>query len=361
MRFSNAAKQKGSLLWARLLRRINKRKLKIKLVAIAKDEAAYLPDWIFHHLQCGFDHISIYVNNTSDNTPEIIKALKPEKRVEFIDGNSFFEDQTRPPQISVYRHELQRSRWQGYTHVMFLDIDEFLLSQNLDLNFRALVSGINEKVCSFQWVHKMDEHELFMPPVTESLVGRRAPQVKSVISTSIAFEHMNAHNVFHPDLDYLLADGSTVHFSRENFSKLSAEEQQAPLKDWFVMHRMLRHEIEYTAALKRGRPIGQNEQSSIFKDNRNGIFDSTKNELFQFPKVALENYNKQRKAFFQRFNLMPEIKRGQDQVLVRYHDVLDMIKNAPLEEAETLQKVLKNITNEEVLAAYQLFLSRHQA
>lgn len=45
-----------------------KTELKIKLVAIAKDEAAYLPEWIFHHLYFGFDQIDIYVNNTSDNT-----------------------------------------------------------------------------------------------------------------------------------------------------------------------------------------------------------------------------------------------------------------------------------------------------
>lgn len=45
--------------------------MKVKLVAIAKDEAAYLPDWIFHHLYFGFDSIDIYVNNTTDNTYDL--------------------------------------------------------------------------------------------------------------------------------------------------------------------------------------------------------------------------------------------------------------------------------------------------
>jgi hypothetical protein len=329
------------------------------LVAIAKNEAAYLPDWIFHHLYCGFDQIAIYVNNTDDNTPDIINAFEFEKRVEFVDGNRFFDIEIRPPQISVYRHELLRSRWQGYSHVMFLDIDEFLMSQNLELDFRSLLSTIDSDVCSFQWIHKMDEHELFMPPVAESVVARRAPQIKSVISSSVDFEHMNAHNVFSRNIDYSLSDGSKIRFTQENYSRLSPEEQKAPLKEWFVMHRMLRHEIEYTAALKRGRPIGKQKQKSIFKDNRNGIFDASKNEDIHFPRAAYAHYNEKRTEFIQKFNLQPLIKQGQECVLARYQDVLHMIENAPFEEASTLKTVLKNITQPEVLAAYKVFLKKH--
>lgn len=63
--------------------------MKIKLIAIAKDEAAYLPDWIFHHLYFGFDSIDIYVNNTTDNTNDLKLFLEKEHRVSFIDGDSF--------------------------------------------------------------------------------------------------------------------------------------------------------------------------------------------------------------------------------------------------------------------------------
>ena len=64
--------------------------LKIKLVAIAKDEAAYLPEWIFHHLYFGFDAIDIYVNNTTDNTHELSQYLAPLESVSLIDGDSYF-------------------------------------------------------------------------------------------------------------------------------------------------------------------------------------------------------------------------------------------------------------------------------
>lgn len=84
--------------------------MKIKLIAIAKDEAAYLPDWIFHHLYFGFDSIDIYVNNTTDNTNDLKLFLEKEHRVSFIDGDSFFDPSVAKPQESVYKHALDLAK-----------------------------------------------------------------------------------------------------------------------------------------------------------------------------------------------------------------------------------------------------------
>ena len=46
-----------------------------RLVAIAKDEASYIADWIHHHLYFGFDQIHVYVNRTTDNTIAILKEI----------------------------------------------------------------------------------------------------------------------------------------------------------------------------------------------------------------------------------------------------------------------------------------------
>jgi hypothetical protein len=49
---------------------------RILLAGIAKNEAAYLPEWIFYHLNIGIDVIRVYVNNTDDNTLQILDKLK---------------------------------------------------------------------------------------------------------------------------------------------------------------------------------------------------------------------------------------------------------------------------------------------
>lgn len=37
-----------------------------KIIAVAKDEGAYLAEWIFYHLYKGFDEIEVLINRTTD-------------------------------------------------------------------------------------------------------------------------------------------------------------------------------------------------------------------------------------------------------------------------------------------------------
>ena len=52
----------------------------VKLVAIAKNEAPYIPSWVFHHFNIGVDLIEIYINNTDDNSLKICRKLKKDNR-----------------------------------------------------------------------------------------------------------------------------------------------------------------------------------------------------------------------------------------------------------------------------------------
>ena len=63
-----------------------KKLIKIKLAAIARDEAAYLPEWIFHHLDFGFDEIEIYINNTVDNSSAVLENITDNYPVKVINA-----------------------------------------------------------------------------------------------------------------------------------------------------------------------------------------------------------------------------------------------------------------------------------
>jgi hypothetical protein len=117
---------KGEFYWfyAKLLNVFTQNNdLKVKLVAIAKDEAAYLPDWIFHHIYFGFDHISVYVNNTTDNTEKLKERLSLNTQVSFLDGDKYFNHGNVAPQISIYKAELKLSKKQGFTHVELMKVN----------------------------------------------------------------------------------------------------------------------------------------------------------------------------------------------------------------------------------------------
>jgi len=112
---------------------------KVKLVAVAKDEAAYLPEWIFHHLTIGFDEIDIHVNNTTDNTWELQNKLKALPQVNFIDADPIFSGGYVFPQEEVYEQALLSARAEGFTHMMFLDIDEFWFSPSIEFSIKDFI------------------------------------------------------------------------------------------------------------------------------------------------------------------------------------------------------------------------------
>lgn len=92
------------------------------LVAIAKNEGAYIVEWIAYHLSIGIDRICVYVNDSSDNTSSDIAKLCPYYPIRLV---SWPSKNRRSPQRSAYADALERFRdtnWMG-----FWDIDEFIV------------------------------------------------------------------------------------------------------------------------------------------------------------------------------------------------------------------------------------------
>ena len=65
---------------------------RIKLIAIAKNEAANLTEWIYHHFSIGVDFIDIYINGSDDNSLNICKKIKAaDHRFNFFDADQFLQ------------------------------------------------------------------------------------------------------------------------------------------------------------------------------------------------------------------------------------------------------------------------------
>ena len=94
--------------------------IRVKLAAIARDEAAYLPEWIFHHLEFGFDEIEIYINNTTDNSLAVLANIKRNHPVVVTDANALFKQSTKNFQGQAYQALTKKAIADGFTHLMFL-------------------------------------------------------------------------------------------------------------------------------------------------------------------------------------------------------------------------------------------------
>ncbi len=323
-------------------------KNKVKLVAIAKDEGAYLVDWIFHHLYFGFYAIDIYVNRTSDNTFEIADKLKSLEQVRFLDGDAFLKQDNKNFQTDVYFSAYQNEANSDISHILFLDIDEFWTPANFKDEINTCISSLGGDVISFEWFVKTDEETQFKAPFSTNNFGNRGRFVKSISSLGLQARSVQAHNIHADHADYRLADGTPFKFNGWKNGRVSEGELKSPLKDYFVVHRMFRSQMEYLSLLARGRP----SSNMRFKDNRAGYPSKNANEQWEISEETLSSYNLQRYEFIERYQLKASIDSAREFIKQRYKNVLRLIETASREEAEFLESALQNIDISEALTSY---------
>lgn len=324
---------------------------RVKLVAIAKNEACYLPEWLAHHQYFGFKHISVYVNNTTDNTENIISKLSPIKHIEFCDGDDYFRSDIDVPQTQIYKEELKRSKKQGFSHVMFLDIDEFWTPKDLKTTIQDFLKQKTADVVCFEWLNRTNEVKPFLPTIEEKIVGIKGNHVKSLVSTHVLLEAINPHNILGYKIKHQLADGSRYHVDENNFAKISAEEIKSPIKDIFILHRMFRSQEEYVALLLRGRPIQNRPYANIFKTNRSGYIPRKPNVSISFNKNVLTDYQCFLDDFFSNYKLHEEIDLGRKFVVEKRHLISKVIEETPAEALPILYKIFTRVTLPDVVDA----------
>lgn len=117
-------------LWYKILMAINKpiiakKKYKVSICAIFKNEALYLKEWIEYHKIVGVEHFYLYNNNSDDNYEEILKPY-------IADGSvTFTQWPQNQAQMQCYHnaieHYFSETEW-----LTFIDIDEFIVPNSTD-------------------------------------------------------------------------------------------------------------------------------------------------------------------------------------------------------------------------------------
>lgn len=111
---------------ATILTELAKRKSphgRVMAVSMMKDEAAYLLEWVAHHLAVGFTDILVYTNDCSDGTVEMLQRLEEL-------GLCYHRENVIPeghkPQPSALNHAQAEPLVQSADWVLVFDADEFL-------------------------------------------------------------------------------------------------------------------------------------------------------------------------------------------------------------------------------------------
>lgn len=245
---------------------VNK-KNKIALVAIAKNESPYLPEWLVHHSYFGFDNVFIGINRTTDNSEMMLSKISQSfKKIElqvvnldFID--KAFENQCPTLQFQhlAYSHLANIVEVDGsFDYVMFLDIDEFWFPWKFDCSISDYLDRYSPfDVMSFNWLYQEGEEREFTPPFQfrEVYPGSReisiTNSVKSLVSVK-SFEKVSQFRAHCPRLssDYIHIDQFGNKFCSDD------DGSQEPLNDFifnekgaYVLHRIKRSPKEFLATL----------------------------------------------------------------------------------------------------------------
>lgn len=330
---------------------------KIKLVAIAKDESAYLPEWIFHHLYFGFHEIEILINRTTDNTEELLSKIIHKfpqvsfRKVDWID--------ITPPshfiQYIAYAESYNRaSNDNSLSHLCFLDIDEFWIPSDFKSSISDIVKQASSfDTLSFHWLNVLNEEEFSQ--LSREVHVQPAPTVKSIINLSSEIEKIQLH------LPMLKSNsGAQVLSNGKPFLHSPKERQRLQDKainehyPAYILHRMYRSELEYISLLQRGRP----SDSFPFKRNRPGYIKKCKNERFiKFNEDAFNNY----KAAFANFLLEAQVNKFIDvarkNIEKRAKRTIEILNNheSHLNAADTkdLVRIFSGIQNKSIREAIE--------
>lgn len=287
---------------------------KIQLIGCAKNEAAYLPEWIFHHLNIGFSYITIYVNNTDDNTLEILDKISnkhpnityiiadeliaspPEHYREKTNTNFY---NTNTIQAIIYTHALE-SRDENSDHIAFLDIDEFFFPYKPLSSIWPYDEKENSVVKRFNWILLSGDKKDFCP-IAECAKGYLDREFKSVVPN---------HNV------NIRAEDPHRFSINGNIGLIS--------KDAVILHRVLRSPKEYLFLLARSTSNSKNKLANGFKRNRRG-WTSRGLDLNKFNIHFEIDYEEALVEFTRNCDITKEIKSARDKVIKNYQTVLNTL------------------------------------
>ncbi len=336
--------------------------MRIRLVAIAKNEAAYLPEWIFHHRFFGFADIEILVNQTTDNTDELIGRLAPLSGVRFSYNDHLLDQcEDLPFQIAAYREAFLRARGDGITHILFLDIDEFWTPADFVTTIaQFLANHTTANVLCFPWLVPHEDKEPFSPAFAASQRLQHNAHVKSLVATHSPISRFGVHvpDISDPNAKYIMSDGREI--GSNPGPKPLPLDQYSRIPAAFILHRMWRSPMEYLYRLGEGmrQAFRAGEDTPPIKTNRRGYGKAhhQKTELFSIAESEIHAYERQRESFIAQYKLATILDSARQRILDRVPSVVNTLKQLRKVDPDQVNLLLNRLNADMLLEEPDIWL-----
>lgn len=286
-------------------------KPRILLAGIAKNEAAYLTEWCFHHLQLGITGIMVYVNNTTDNSTAVLDKIGQNHNVRYqvVDG---IEDRVdgemsalihpnymrrTPLQAASYADIYRSVNSSEYDYILYLDIDEFLMPTSLI----SEVFQARKDAYYFRWFSCTGDPTTFSE-MPENLNGEYDEFTKTMVKTGLnSIQFISPHTVKVEQCEFTIE------------------------KETLVLHRVLRSVEEYKAMILRSTPSVTHRMKNGMKLNRKGWTQKHSESLQASKYHTLKDYHTELEKFVSDNKVKQEIDLARQSILGRAKEFNDYI------------------------------------
>lgn len=233
--------------------------IRVKIVAVAANEAFFIPQWVYHHFYCGFYAIDIYLNRNTDNSTDIIKKLKIDYcNLELIDFNWLDEIQTLKKtnlslQTCAYMHAYYNAPSE-ISYILFIDLDEFWISRDESLTVKDCLSSLAyPDAVAFDWMSFGAQDSYIMPLLSnKNIPCERWGAAKTMLRTGLNIDFINSHMAKGKSLKYLLADGSPMRYTPKGWQWEIDHTHSGEIKPYFILHDACRSPVNYLSKIARG-------------------------------------------------------------------------------------------------------------
>ncbi|MDE2239653.1 MAG: glycosyltransferase family 2 protein [Rhodospirillales bacterium] len=208
---------------------------KIGCVAVVKNEARHIAEWLAWQFVLGFDTVFLLDNGSTDATAAIAGGFAPQYDVRVID----YPNNARDYQMRGYEM-LARQVADEYEWLAFFDADEFLRLDD-DLTLKALLAARPEAAIAVPWaIFGSSGHQDIPPGLLVENFTRRShwdfppnAHVKSIIRPALMDAALNPH-VFQVRGDYVDLLGRPVVWSSSGVRARPSDCAGGALNHYFV-------------------------------------------------------------------------------------------------------------------------------
>jgi len=314
------------------------------IVSAIKDEAAYIHEFIRHHLYFGFSEIVLLVNRTTDDNIRLLNKIAVRYPQVSYMVTDFIDDLGLSAAIQAVSlaygiRALRKNR--VCTHALVADADEFWTPVDFSSSIEMVLGGYKEfDLLSYNWAAQHLREQPFTPPLasSDSLACKAYKTVVRLDSPIVAVKahHSILAKEYLSQMVWIDSFGVDKRYSVPLFGDESISPPSASPSPWwhrllgqpvYVVHRVQRSEQEYLYNLLKGRAEENAVDAYRIKTYKGG-FQERSNMTLGLDRALVEPYHKSLNEVVDQCDINREIDAARLRITATAAQFSDLLPHA---------------------------------